>query len=139
MNLHSSRHCEIRLSLAQLCGVNKAPQQVRGSGQGAPHSIWRKESLPRRAQHRGLAPSRSRHDAAGRVAMMTSIISFTICGTGTCVVKMITSGTCEVADVSASKFILPQLSFLDKLCQRRQSTQRGFAQSSGPRLTSNNC
>ena len=47
--LHPSRHCEIRLSLTQLCGVNKSPLQLLGSVQCAPHSFG-VNSPP----HRGL-------------------------------------------------------------------------------------
>ena len=37
--IHPSKHYEIRLSLSQLCGVNKAPPQLLGSGQCAPNSF----------------------------------------------------------------------------------------------------
>ena len=42
-----SRHCEIRLSLSQLSGVNEAPLQLMSSGQCAPHSFGVKRPLPR--------------------------------------------------------------------------------------------
>ena len=74
-----STHYEIRLSLSQLCGVRteKPPQQLLSSGQRAPQSFG-VESLSSRpphptvAQHRGLAPSWCRHDAADRVAKAAS-------------------------------------------------------------------
>ena len=40
--IHPSRNHEIRLSLSQLCGIKKAPQQLLCSGQCAPHSFGAK-------------------------------------------------------------------------------------------------
>ena len=68
-SVHPSRHYEVRLSLSQLCGVNKAPLQLPSSGLCAPALIRRKESPPSSgAQHRGMASSCCRHGAADRVA-----------------------------------------------------------------------
>ena len=60
-----------RYELSQLCGVNKAPLQLPGSGQCA-HSFGVKSPPSPGAQHRGMAPSRCRHDAADRAAKAAS-------------------------------------------------------------------
>ena len=68
MMIHPCRHYEIRLSLTQLCDVNKASRQLLGSVKCAPHSFGVDSSPSSGARHRGVAPSRGCHDAADRVA-----------------------------------------------------------------------
>ena len=85
---HPSIHYEIRLSLSQLCGVRekKPPLQLLSSGQCAPHSfgVEGHSLTPSGAQHRGLAPSWCRHDAADSVAKAASdgfaLVEAEICG-----------------------------------------------------------
>ena len=44
----SSRHCEIRLSLTKLCGVDKTTLKLLSSVQCAPHSLGVNTSFPHR-------------------------------------------------------------------------------------------
>ena len=75
IGLVPSRHCKIRLSITQLCGVQ--PLQLLNSDQCAPHSLRRKEP-----KHRGKTPSWSRHaKAASDASRWTFPAHKVICAT----------------------------------------------------------
>ena len=74
VTIHPSRHCEIRLSLSQLCGVNEGATTVTKLGSVCAALIRRRESFARRgAQRRGLAPSWCHHGATDRVGKLALV------------------------------------------------------------------